>query len=170
MQDSDVFTGRVVEIRRFVVPLEPYAPTDNRERWDLWVMGTDGPERQFIITSRAMPARRGHLVALAMDGGTPVGIVNLTTGGRLNFARSSPAALLQAWDVIVPVFILFVSLFVAAVKDAAGVFLLFAVPLAVIYMPLLMLARGLTNAATSTRAEGILDRIERELGRPSGPR
>jgi hypothetical protein len=167
MQDSDVFTGRVVEIRRFVVPLEPYAPTDNRERWDLWVMGMDSPERQFVITSRAMPARRGHLVALAMDGGTPVGIVNVTTGGRLNIARSSPSALLQPWDVIVPVALLFVSLFVAAVKDAAAVFLL-SVPLAVIYMPLLMIARGLTNAATGTRAEGILDRIERELGGPSG--
>lgn len=169
MQDSDVFPGRVVEIRRLVVPLEPYAPTDSRERWDLWVMGADGPERQFIITSRAMPARRGHLVALAMDGGTPVGIVNLTTGGRLNFARSSPPALLQPLDVVVPVILLFVSLFVAAVKDAAVVFL-FTVPLAVIYIPLLMMARGLTNAATSTRAEGILDRIERELGRPSGRR
>jgi hypothetical protein len=33
-----------------------------------------------------------------------------------------------------------------------------------------MMVRGLTNAATSTRAEGILDRIERELGRPSGRR
>jgi hypothetical protein len=166
MQDSDVFTGRVMAIRRFVIPLEPYAPTDNRERWDLWVMGADGPERQFVITSRGMPARRGHLVALAMDGGTPVGIVNLTTGGRLNIARSSPSALLQPLDVVVPVVLLLVSLFVAAVKDAAGVFL-FAVPLAVFYIPLLMMARGLTNAATSTRAEGILDRIERELGRPS---
>lgn len=169
MQDSDVFTGRVVEIRRFVVPLEPYAPTDNRERWDLWLTGADGPERQFVITSRTMPARRGHLVTLAMDGGTPVGIVNLTTGARLNFARSSPPALLQPRDVIVPVALLFMSLFVVAVKDTAGVFL-FAVPLAVIYMPLLMIARGLTNAATSTRAERILDRIERELGRPSGRR
>lgn len=81
MQDFDVFTGRVVEIRRFVVPLEPHSPTDNRERWDLWVIGADGPERQFVITSRSMPALRGHLVALAMDGRTPVGIVNLTTGG-----------------------------------------------------------------------------------------
>ena len=135
----------------------------------MWVKATDGPERQFVITSRAMPARRGHLVALAMDGGTPVGIVNLTTGGRLNFARSSPPALLQPRDVVVPVALLFVSLFVAAVKTAARVFV-FAVPLAVIYMPLLMMARGLTNAATSTCAEGILDRIERELGRPSGRR
>jgi hypothetical protein len=169
MQDSDVFTGRVVEIRRFVVPLEPYAPTDNRERWDLWTMGADGPERQFVITSRAMPARRGHLVALAVDGDMPVGIVNLTTGGRFNFARSSPSALLQSRDVVVPVAILFVSLFVAAMKDAVGVFL-FTVPLAVVYIPLLMMARRLTNAATSARAEGILDRIERELGRPSSRR
>jgi hypothetical protein len=166
MQDSDVFTGRVVEIRRFVVPLEPYALTDNRERWDLWVKAADGSERQFVITSRSMPARRGHRVALALDGPEPVGIVNLTTGGRLNFARSSPSALFQPRDVIVPVVLLFVSLFVAAVKDAAAVFLL-SVPLAVIYMPLLMMARGLTNAATGTRAEGILDRIERELGGPS---
>jgi hypothetical protein len=66
-----------------------------------------------------MPVRREHLVALAMDGGTPVGIVNLTTGGCLNFARSSPSALLQPRDVIVPVALLFASLFAVAVKDAA---------------------------------------------------
>jgi hypothetical protein len=47
---------------------------------------------------------------------------------------------------------------------------LFTVPLAVLYLPLLMMARGLTNAATVTRVEGILDRIERELGGPSGRR
>ena len=168
MQDSEVFSGRVVEIRRFVVPLEPYAPTDNRERWDLWVKGRDGLERQFVITSRTMPARRGHVVALALDGTMPVGIVNITTGGRLNFARSSPSALFQPRDVVVPVALFFLSLLVAAVNDAAGVFLL-AVPLAVLYIPLLIMARGLTNAATGTRAEGILDRIERELGGPSGP-
>ena len=168
MQDSDVFAGRVLEIRRFVVPLEPYAPTDNRERWDLWIKGTDGPERQFVITSHTMPARRGHVVALALDGTMPVGIVNITTGGRLNFARSSPSALFQPRDVVVPVALFFLSVLVAAVNDAAGVFLL-AVPLAVLYIPLLIMARGLTNAATGTRAEGILDRIERELGGPSGP-
>ena len=166
MQDSDVFTGRVVEIRRFVVPLEPYAPAANRERWDVWVKAEDGSERQFAITSRSMPARRGHRVALAMDGPEPVGIVNLTTAGRLNFARSSPSALFQPGDVIVPVALLFVSVFIAAAKDASGVFLL-AVPLAVLYMPLLMAVRGLTNAATGTRADDILDRIERERGRPS---
>lgn len=169
MQGSDVFTGRVVEIRRFVVPLEPYAPTDNRERWDLWAKAADGSERQFSITSRTMPARRGHRVALAMDGAKPVGIMNLTTGARLNFARSSPSALFQPRDVIVPVALLFVSVFIAAAKDASGVFLL-AVPLAVLYVPLLMMARGMTNAATGTRAEAILDRIERELGAPPGRR
>lgn len=94
MQDSDVYTGRVVEIRRFVVPLSR-TPNDNRERWNLWVKAADGSERQFVITSRSMPARRGHRVALALDGTEPVGIVNLTTGGRLNFARSSPSALFQ---------------------------------------------------------------------------
>lgn len=166
MQDSEVFSGRVVEIRRFVVPLEPYAPTDNRERWDLWVKAADGCERQFVITSRSMPVRRGHRVALALDGPEPVGIVNLTTGGRLNFARSSPSALFQPRDVIGPVALLFVSVFIAAANDASGVFLL-AVPLAILYIPLLMMARGMTNAATSTRAEAILDRIERELGGPS---
>ncbi len=165
MQDSDVFTGRVVEIRRYVVPLQPYAPTDNRERWDLWVKAADGTERQFVITSRTMPARRGHRVAVALDGPEPVGIVNLTTGGRLNFAQSSPTALFQPRDVIGPVALLFVSVLIAAANDTSGVFLL-AVPLAVLYIPLLMTARGLTNAATAARAEDILDRIERELGGP----
>lgn len=163
-----MFTGRVLEIRRLVVPIEPYTPTDNRERWDLWVKAPDGPDRQFVIASRSMPARRGHLVALAMDGGAPVGIVNLTTGGRLNFARSSRPALFQPWDIMVPVALMFASVFVAAVKDAPGVFLI-SVPLAILYVPLLMMARGATNAATGARADAILDRIESEF-RPHGRR
>jgi len=116
-----------------------------------------------------MPARRGHRVVLAMDGDMPIGIVNLTTRVRLNFARSTPPAMLQPGDVIIPVVLLFGAMFFAAMADASGVFLV-AVPLAVLYVPVLMGGRRLTDAAIGARADGILDRIERELGGPSGRR
>lgn len=165
MQDLDTVCGRVVEIRRFVVPFEPYAPTVNRERWDLWIKTSDGSERQFIVTSRSMPARRGHRVLLAMDGRTAIGVFNLTTGGRLNFVESSPSAMFQPRDIITSVGILFASLFGATMADAAVVSLL-AVPLGVLYVPVLMAMRAMTNAATRRRADRILDEIERQYRGP----
>lgn len=77
MQDANAFGGRILEIRRHVTPLEPLGPNTNRERWELWMKPQEGVEEKFVVPSRTMPARRGHFVVLALDSGTPVGIVNL---------------------------------------------------------------------------------------------
>lgn len=166
MQDSNVFIGRIVEIRRFVVPLELYAPTDNRERWDLWVKSADGSERQFAINCRTMPARRGHRVGLATHAGEAVGIVNLTTGARLNFASTNAGVLFLPWELFVAAVFLLMSLYLASARDASGLLLLL-LPLANLYFPLLMVFRGMTNSFSGTRADAILDQIERDFGVPS---
>lgn len=80
-----------------------------------------------------MQARRGHRVVLALEAGAPVGMVNLTSRIRLNFARSAPPFLYRPQDIAVPVGLMFASLF-AATMFAPGLFLVTA-PIAVLYVP-----------------------------------
>jgi hypothetical protein len=158
--DPHTCAGRIGEIRRLVAPLDPLRGFRNRERWDLWVVGPDGRERQFIATTPSMPARRGHQVVLALLDGAPVGILNQTTGARLNFLRADPPALYHPIDGIVPVVLLFLSVIVAMVMDSAVVFV-FSVPLSVLYVPALMVLRAVRNVWRRAKADRILDRMSR---------
>lgn len=160
--DPHTCTGRIGEIRRLVAPLDPLRGFRNRERWDLWVVEPDGRERQFIATTPSMPARRGHQVVLALLDGTPVGILNQTTGAKLNFLRADPPALYHPIDGIVPIVLFLLSVIVAMVMDSALVFLL-SVPLFGLYIPALMLLRALHNAWRRAVADRILDRLSRQV-------
>ena len=90
MQDVNIVSGRIIEIRRYVTPLWLYGQDAPRERWELWIKTPNGADEKLIVESRSMQARRGHRVVLALEAGAPVGMVNLTTRTRLNFARSDP--------------------------------------------------------------------------------
>jgi hypothetical protein len=92
MQNVNRVSGRIIDIRRYVAPLSLYGQQQRRECWELWIATPSGAEEQLIVESRAMPARRGHRAVLAIESGAPVGIVNLTTRVRTNFARSDPLA------------------------------------------------------------------------------
>lgn len=139
MQDFSTVGGGIIEIRRYVTPLGLYGQDTRRERWELWIKTPNGAEEKLIVESRAMQARRGHRVVLALKAGAPVGMVNLTKRARMNFARSDPPFLYRPLDIAVPVGLMFASLF-AATMFASGLFLV-TVPMAALYVPLLMTAR-----------------------------
>ena len=103
MQDFNTVGGRIIEIRRYVIPLGLYGQDARRERWELWIKALNGAEEKLIVEGRSMQARRGHRVVLALEAGAPVGMVNLTTRTRLNFARSDPPFLYRPLDIAVPV-------------------------------------------------------------------
>ena len=168
MQDFNTVSGRIIEIRRYVTPLGLYGQDARRERWELWIKTPNGAEEKVIVVSRAMRARRGHRVVLALEAGAPAGMVNLTTRTRLNFARSEPPFLYRPLDIAVPVGLVFASLF-AATMLAPGLFLL-TVPIAVLYVPLLITARWLSRRSMQRRVEDMLDQIERDVALPAGRR
>ena len=168
MQDFNTACGRIIEIRRYVTPLGLYGQDARRERWELWIKTPNGAEEKLIVESRSMQARRGHRVALALEAGAPVGMVNLTTRTRLNFARSDPPFLYRPLDIAVPVGLMFASLF-AATMFAPGLFLV-TVPIAVLYVPLLMTARWLSRRSMQRCVEDMLDQIERDAALPAGRR
>lgn len=113
MHDYKTVSGRIIEIRRYVTPLGLYGQDTRWERWELWIKTPSGAEEKLIVESRSIPARRGHLVVLALEAGAPVGLVNLTTRRSLNFARTDPPYLYRPLDIAVPVGLMFASLFAA---------------------------------------------------------
>ena len=165
MQDFNTVGGRIIEIRRYVTPLGLYGQDAHRERWELWIKTPNGTEEKLIVESRSMQARRGHRVVLALEAGAPVGMVNLTTRTRVNFARSDPPFLYRPLDIAVPVGLMFASVF-AATMFAPGVFLV-TVPIAVLYVPILMTARWLSRRSTQRRVDDMLDQIERDAALPA---
>jgi hypothetical protein len=168
MPVANSFSGRIIEIRRHVVPLGLYGQDAIRERWELWIKTPDGTEEKHVAACRSMPARRGHHVVLVLEAGALVGLFNLTTRVRANFAQADPAPLYRPLDIVVPVGLLFASLFAAALV-APWLFLV-AVPLAVLYIPLLVLTRGLSRYSMRGRVEKMLDQIEREAPQPTSRR
>ena len=160
MQDFSAVSGRITEIRRYVTPLGLYGHDAARERWELWIKPPDGSEEKHVVVSRSMPARRGHRVVLAVEAGGPMGMVNLTTRARVNFARSNSPLPYRPLDIVVPVGLLFASLFGATVV-APWLFLV-TVPIAVLYVPLLVTTRRLSRHSMRRRVEEMLDQIERD--------
>ena len=160
MQDFNIVGGRIIEIRRYVTPLGLYGQGARRERWELWIKTPSGAEEKVVVSSRSMHARRGHHIVVALEAGAPVGMVNVTTRTRMNVARSDPPTLYRPLDIVVPVGLIFASLF-AATLFRPGL-LLVTVPIAVLYVPLLMTARWLSRRSTVGGVEDVLDRIERD--------
>jgi hypothetical protein len=160
MHDFNTVGGRIIEIRRCVNPLGLHGQDARRERWELWVKAPNGAEEKVVVSSRSMHARRGHHIVVALEAGEPVGMVNVTMRTRMNFARVDPPALYQPLDIAFPVGLMFASLFASALI-APGLFLV-AVPIAVLYVPLLTMARRLSRRSTVSSVEDMLDRIERD--------
>lgn len=160
MQDFTVISGRLIEVRRYVTPLGLYGQDRPRERWEVSIKRPKGTGEKHVVASRAMPARRGHRVVLALEAGAPVGMVNLETRVRANFAQSDPPLLYRPLDIVVPAGLMFASMFAAAAGGGTAVFL-FTMPIAVLYVPLLVTARWLSTRSMQRRVEGMLDQIER---------
>ena len=82
----------------------------------------------------------------------------------MNFARSDPPFLYRPLDIAVPVGLMFASLF-AATMFAPGLFLV-TVPIAVLYVPLLMTARWFSGRSMQRCVEDMLDQIEQNASLP----
>jgi hypothetical protein len=158
----------IIEIRRYVISLGLYGQGASRERWELWIKPPDGTEEKHVAACRSMPARRGHHVVLALEAGAPVGLFNFTSRVRANFAQADPASLYRPSDIAVPVGLLFLSLFAAALV-APWLFLV-AVPAAALYIPLLVMTRWLSRHSMRGRVEKMPDQIEREASQPTSRR
>lgn len=153
-------TGRIVDLHRYLTRAPRLTDHDPcRERWELWIATPAGHEQKFIAYSRTMPARVGHSAQVLYIGGTAVGLYNLTTGDRVNFARADPALLVRRIDGAV----LLVCLAGIAVGATAGPLLsIVAGALLVFYLPPVVVCRWLVRTALQLGVARRLHVMEQE--------
>lgn len=135
-------TGALTEVQRYInVPMRWWEQYPSRERREFWIVADNGNEVKLTVHSRVMPARRGHRVNVLIRGDLVVGLANLTTGRQVNFVRADPPLLVSRCDGLAAFGVLGVGITAAGAWDARS--LLFAVPAALLYVPLLALGRFL---------------------------
>jgi Sec-independent protein secretion pathway component TatC len=87
-------------------------------------------------------------------------MVNLTIGASVNFTRADPMPVLQSRDVIWPVFMSFGGLMLAAFTSP--LILVVAVPLAVLYVPAVVMARWMVRRRLQSQVDVRLDQVRTE--------
>ena len=154
-------TGRIVDLHRYLTRMPRLTDHDPcRERWELWIATPAGHEQKFIAYSRTMPARVAHSAQVLHIGSTAVGLYNLTTGDRVNFARADPALLVRRIDGAVVVLGCLVGI---AIGAAVGpLWSIVAGALLVFYLPVVVVCRWLVRTALQISVARRLHVMEQE--------
>ncbi len=80
---------------------------------DVWVRQRDGLERKFSLTNVDVPARQGQRVALLLDGGRPVALINFSTEQYVNLVALNQFELFGAAEAFAFAAMLIVAGFTA---------------------------------------------------------
>jgi len=161
MYEFTTISGRVIEARRYMNRwLRLNEPDPAQERWEVWICERSSREVKLTVASRVMPARSGHSVTFVLADDRPVGMVNLTMGASVNFTRADPMPVLQSRDVLWPVFLSFGGLMLAAFTSL--LVLVVAVPLAVLYVPIMVVARRLVRGRLQSQVDLRLNQVRTE--------
>lgn len=167
MRKFSNITGRLSEVHRFInVPMRWTEQYPARERRELWVTQSDGSEIKLVVHSRLLPARHGHMVSVLRWGDIVVGLTNLTTGHRVNFAKVDPPLLVCKRDVVHLLAILvLVTAGVTALSDPAWLIIL--VPAITSLLPALALVRWFGLSWLQTQVQACLKSSLRPVPWPS---
>ena len=161
MYEFTTISGRVIEARRYMNRWPRLnEPDPAQERWEVWISERPSGEVKLTVASRAMPARCGHSVTFVVADDRPVGMANLTIGASVNFTRADPMPVLQSRDVVWPVFMSLGGLMLAGVTSP--LVLVVAVPLAVLYVPIIVVARWLVRGQLQSQVDTRLSQVRTE--------
>jgi hypothetical protein len=150
--------GHIVDLRRHInVHLYWRGRYGPAERYELWLRDPTGCEHQFTIHTRTLPARRGHEITMLTDALAVRGIVNWSTGIRVNYLRVDPPLLLRLRDLWVPP-----ALLIALASWLGDVGLLILPPAALSYLLMVVLVRYVIRH----RRAAVIQRALREVRRP----
>ena len=159
MYDIETFTGRIIELRRFMNRRPRIAEHDPaRERWEMWLAAPGGSEHKFVVRSHSMPARVGHAIHLLHVGGVAVGLYNLDTGRRENFIRADPPLLLRNIDGAVVPGGCFLALALLVAGMPLGTTIVIA--LVLLYFPLVVPARYVGRTSLQRQVDAELEQIQ----------
>ena len=114
-------------------------------------------QRRVVEIGRQRLDQLGRVNVL-LQGDLVVGLANLTTARQVNFTRADPPPLVRRCDGLAAFGILGVGIAAAWAWDARS--LLFVVPAAVLYMPLLALGRFLTRGRLRMQVDSWLATVD----------
>lgn len=159
-------TGQLVEVQRYInVPMRWCEQYPARERRELWLCTAEGQEIKLLVHSREMPARRGHQVTALLLGDKLLGLRNMSTGKQVNFVRADPPLLWRRCDAVAVVAMLLAG--VGAFALSAWPAALLGLPLALMYPPLLVMARWAGRNRLRAQVDRVLEIVkDREAARP----
>lgn len=161
MYEFTTISGRVIEAKRYMNRWPRLnEPDPAQERWEVWISERSSSEVKLTVASRAMPARCGHAVTFVVADDRPVGMINLTIGASVNFTRADPMPVLQSRDVVWPVFMSLGGLMLSAVTSP--LVLVVAVPLGVLYLPVIVVARWLVRGRLQSQVDLMLSQVRTE--------
>jgi hypothetical protein len=150
--------GHIVDLRRYTnVHLYRRGRYGPAARYELWLRDPAGREHQFTINTRTLPARRGHDVTLLADALAVRGIVNWSTGIRVNYLRVDPPPLLRLRDLWGPP-----ALLIALVTWLGDIGLLILPPVALSYL----LAAVMIRYVIRHRRAAVIQRVLRDVQCP----
>jgi hypothetical protein len=159
MYDIRTFTGRIIELRRFMNRAPRITEHDpSRERWEMWLAAPDGSEHKYVVWSRFMPARVGHALHLLHVDCAPVGLYNLDTGSRENFTRADPPLLVRRLDGAVWAVGAFVAMAVLLTGNPLAFMLVVA--LVLLYFPLVVFCRYVSRKSLQGQVDSVLEQIQ----------
>ena len=148
--------GRIVELRRHtnvhLYGRRPLGPTD---RYELWIKLPEGAERKFTVSTRHMPARRGHEVSLIIAAHKVphvLALSNWSTIDGVNYARTDASSLIRAWD-----FIVLACAFLTMGAEFGDIGMVAFVPAAVTYLVAMVAGRAAHRASLACRVDRAID-------------
>jgi hypothetical protein len=149
MPHLQVTHGQIVDLRRHTnVHLYWRGRYGPAERYELWLRDPAGREHQFTIHTRTLPARRGHEVTPLADALAVYGIVNWSTGIRVNYLRIDPPPLLRLHDLWAPP-----ALLIALLSRLGNVGLLILPLTALSYLLAAVMVRYVANCLNGGQRE-----------------
>jgi hypothetical protein len=147
---------RIVDLRRHtdvhLYGRRPIGPTD---RYELWIKPPDGVERKFIVNTRHMPARRGHVVSLIITTHQVpqvLALANWSTIDGVNYARTDAPSLIRTWD-----FMVLRSAFLAMGDRVGDVGMIAFVPAAAMYLAAAVAGRAAYRARLAWQVVRAID-------------
>jgi hypothetical protein len=151
-----IIAGTIIETQRYInVPMRFGERYPARERREVWLRSPDGRESKWIIHTRILPARRGHRVVLVVRKSWVVGLVNVSTGGGVNYPRIDPPFLLRGFDLLA---IAGLAIALPVGLRAAGFVLL--LPSAVVYLAFAVCTRLMSRWRLRWQVDKAIEQVQ----------
>jgi len=142
-----------------------YVDIWTEERQKIWLRQADNTETQITIPGHLFPARTGHHVTVLLDEEEVIGLVNWTTGMRVNYLMAERPGAFRPVDAAA----IGLMLIAAAVQWGFGGLPMFII-LVLLYATIVWSTRSRRHTRRVRDIEARLEKLIEQRGRPTDAR